>query len=206
MIRYVIATIAGVIFSAAVFWILNKTINPDVWFIDDRWAIRMACGHYEAKGRVIESNGIPVENALIQADLGFELIGAISGTDGIFTLSGTRFLCDKPKSLVSIQVQSDKFEQSTLSVPFIEREIEIVLSERYEYTDRMNMHFTAIVKHEGDWWIGWIEEVPGVNCQEATREVLLDTLQVTLREALEFNRTDAIDAAGEDYEELEIAV
>ena len=70
----------------------------------------------------------------------------------------------------------------------------------------MNGHYTAVVKNEGDWWIGWIEEVPGVNCQEPTREELLKSLQTTLREALEFNRTDAIDAAGENYEELEIAV
>jgi len=32
--------------------------------------------------------------------------------------------------------------------------------------------FTAIMKREGDCWIGWIEEVPGVNCQEKTREEL----------------------------------
>jgi len=70
----------------------------------------------------------------------------------------------------------------------------------------MNAHYTAVVKHEGDWWIGWIEEVPGVNCQEATRDELLESLKVTLREALEFNRADALDAAGEDYEEREIAV
>lgn len=68
------------------------------------------------------------------------------------------------------------------------------------------MRYTAIVKREADSWIGWIEEVPGVNCQEATREELLISLKVTLREALEFNRTDALNAAGVDYEELEIAV
>lgn len=66
--------------------------------------------------------------------------------------------------------------------------------------------YTAVVKQEGEWWIGWIEEVPGVNCQEATREELLQSLKITLREALELNRTDAIDAAGGDFEELEIAV
>ena len=43
-------------------------------------------------------------------------------------------------------------------------------------------------------WIGWIEEIPGVNCQEATREELLDSLRITLREALEFNKQDAISA------------
>lgn len=49
--------------------------------------------------------------------------------------------------------------------------------------------YTAVVKQDGDWWIGWIEEVPGVNCQEPTREELLETLRVTLQEALAFNST-----------------
>jgi hypothetical protein len=30
----------------------------------------------------------------------------------------------------------------------------------------MTSTFTAITKQDGDWWIGWIEEVPGVNAQE----------------------------------------
>lgn len=51
--------------------------------------------------------------------------------------------------------------------------------------------YTAIVKQDGDWWIGWIEEVPGVNCQEASRDELLETLRITLEEALEANRADA---------------
>lgn len=48
--------------------------------------------------------------------------------------------------------------------------------------------YTAVVKKSGKWWIGWIEEVPGVNCQEATREKLVESLRVTLQEALEFSR------------------
>ncbi len=48
--------------------------------------------------------------------------------------------------------------------------------------------YTAIVKQDGDCWIGWIEEVPGVNCQETSREALLETLRITLEEALEANR------------------
>ena len=70
----------------------------------------------------------------------------------------------------------------------------------------MSQNYTAVVKQDGDWWIGWIEEVPGVNCQEGTREELLKTLRTTLAEALEMNRTDARDAAGKGYEELNIAV
>ena len=70
----------------------------------------------------------------------------------------------------------------------------------------MNSKYTAVVKQESDWWIGWIEEVPGVNCQEKTRDELMETLSITLREALAMNRQEALDAAGSSYEELPIAV
>ena len=66
--------------------------------------------------------------------------------------------------------------------------------------------YTAIVKQSGEWWIGWIEEVPGVNCQERTRDELLETLRVTLQEAVEMNRADARRAATEDFEEIRIGV
>ncbi|MXX62709.1 MAG: hypothetical protein F4112_03625 [Holophagales bacterium] len=39
----------------------------------------------------------------------------------------------------------------------------------------------------GDWWIGWTEEVPGVNCQERSREESLETLTSSQSEALEFS-------------------
>lgn len=70
----------------------------------------------------------------------------------------------------------------------------------------MNQTYTAVVKQDGAWWIGWIEEVPGVNCQEATRAELLESLRVTLVESLEMNREDARRVAGNDYEELSIAI
>ncbi len=70
----------------------------------------------------------------------------------------------------------------------------------------MNTEFTAIMKQSGEWWIGWIEEIPGVNCQERTREDLVETLRLTLKEALEFNRQDAIAAVGSGYTEEKIAV
>ena len=70
----------------------------------------------------------------------------------------------------------------------------------------MKNEYTAVVKQEDDWWIGWIAEIPGVNCQEKTLEELKDTLQKTLREALEFNRQDALTAAGKGYTKEKIAV
>jgi len=66
--------------------------------------------------------------------------------------------------------------------------------------------YTAITKQDGDWWIGWIEEVPGVNCQEKTREELIESLKITLKEALEFNRQEARKAAVQDYSEEPLIV
>ena len=51
--------------------------------------------------------------------------------------------------------------------------------------------YTAVVKQDGDWWIGWVEEVSGVNAQESTREGLVASLKVVLQEALEMNRAEA---------------
>ena len=66
----------------------------------------------------------------------------------------------------------------------------------------MRQTYTAVIKQSGPWWIGWIEEVPGVNCQEYTKEDLLETLRVTLKEALDLNRREALEA----FEEAPIAV
>lgn len=70
----------------------------------------------------------------------------------------------------------------------------------------MSQTYTAVVKRVDSMWIGWIEEIPGVNCQEYTREELLETLRITLGEILELNREEARAAAGKDYEEFSIAL
>lgn len=70
----------------------------------------------------------------------------------------------------------------------------------------MNNTYTAVIRQDGNWWIGWIEEIPGVNCQEVSRDELITSLRITLREALEFNRQDALAAAGGQYQEESVAV
>jgi predicted RNase H-like HicB family nuclease len=50
--------------------------------------------------------------------------------------------------------------------------------------------YTAVIEKKSKWWIGWIEEVPGVNCQERSRGKLIESLRVTLKEALEFNSSN----------------
>jgi predicted RNase H-like HicB family nuclease len=66
--------------------------------------------------------------------------------------------------------------------------------------------YTAVTKQDGDWWIGWIEEVPGVNGQERTREELLDSLKATPAEALELNRREARSAAASDCTEVLVTI
>jgi predicted RNase H-like HicB family nuclease len=75
-----------------------------------------------------------------------------------------------------------------------------------EKEETMGGQYTAVIKQDGGWWIGWIEEIPGVNCQEMTREELLESLRTTLREALAFNREDALHIAGTEYQEERIAL
>jgi predicted RNase H-like HicB family nuclease len=70
----------------------------------------------------------------------------------------------------------------------------------------MKQEFTAIIKKDSGWWIGWIEEIPGVNSQGRTKTELMKNLRSALSEALEFNRQDARNAAVDDYEETAILV
>ena len=70
----------------------------------------------------------------------------------------------------------------------------------------MKNEYTAVIKQDGKWWLGWIEEVPGVNCQESSYDELLESLRVTLLEALDFNKQEALASAGADYREEKFAV
>lgn len=68
------------------------------------------------------------------------------------------------------------------------------------------MEYTAIIKKDDEWWIGWIEEISGINCQEKSYDELIETLKITLKEAIELNKKDAIISAGSKYEEKIIAI
>ena len=59
-------------------------------------------------------------------------------------------------------------------------------------------NYTAIIKKDGGWWIGWIAEIQGVNCQERTQGKLMESLRETLCEAIEMNRQEAFAIASED--------
>jgi predicted RNase H-like HicB family nuclease len=56
----------------------------------------------------------------------------------------------------------------------------------------MNNKYTVVIKQDRNFWIGWIEQIPGVNCQENSKTKLIETLKVTLAEAIELNRGEDI--------------
>ena len=70
----------------------------------------------------------------------------------------------------------------------------------------MKQQYTAVIKQDEGWWIGWVEEIPGVNSQGKTRSELMKNLRSALREALVLNREEARAAASTDYEEQAILV
>ncbi len=66
--------------------------------------------------------------------------------------------------------------------------------------------YKAVIRQDNGWWIGWVEEIPGVNSQGKTRDELLKNLRSALREAIELNREEALAQAGSGYEEALLSV
>ncbi len=70
----------------------------------------------------------------------------------------------------------------------------------------MKAEFTAIIKRDGDWWLGWVEEIQGANAQEMTREELLVSLKEAVSDILELRCEDARNMAVNDYEEIPLVI
>ena len=70
----------------------------------------------------------------------------------------------------------------------------------------MTQTYTAVIQKDEGWWIGWIQEIPGVNGQKRTKDELLESLRITLLDMIEYNRKEAIKAAKVDYEEIIIQI
>ena len=66
----------------------------------------------------------------------------------------------------------------------------------------MLQSYTALIRQTKGWWIGWILEVRGIICQERTRSELLDTLQITLREILEYETLEVSHRTESEVEEV----
>ena len=52
----------------------------------------------------------------------------------------------------------------------------------------MARRFTAIYKKSGKWYLGWVEEIPGVNAQGKTLKEVKENLKEALLLILETNR------------------
>ena len=46
------------------------------------------------------------------------------------------------------------------------------------------MKYRAVAKKTGDWWIGWLIDLPGVNAQEKTYEELIESLKTGAEDML----------------------
>jgi predicted RNase H-like HicB family nuclease len=49
--------------------------------------------------------------------------------------------------------------------------------------------FTAIFEQEGEWWIGYVEELPGANTQGRTLEETRDNLKEAIQLIIESNKS-----------------
>ena len=48
--------------------------------------------------------------------------------------------------------------------------------------------FTAVFEREGEWWVGYVEELPGVNTQGRTLEEVRENLKEAVQLIIEANR------------------
>ena len=70
-------------------------------------------------------------------------------------------------------------------------------------------NFTAIFEKDGDWWMGYVEELPGANTQGRTLEETRENLREAIQLVIETNREIALrEAIGKSViiEKLAIAI
>lgn len=46
------------------------------------------------------------------------------------------------------------------------------------------MQYRAVVKQSDGWWIGRLQDIPGVNAQERNRETVIESLRIGAEEML----------------------
>jgi predicted RNase H-like HicB family nuclease len=52
----------------------------------------------------------------------------------------------------------------------------------------MDPAWTPVIQKDGDWWIAWVEELPGANSQGATIEEARENLEEAVALILDANR------------------
>lgn len=66
--------------------------------------------------------------------------------------------------------------------------------------------YTALIQQTEGWWIGSIQELPGINCQERPREELLVSLRSALKDILGINRHEAMHRIKAGYQAISISI
>jgi len=46
------------------------------------------------------------------------------------------------------------------------------------------MQYRAVIKKSGNWWIGWLIDLPGVNAQEKSKGQLIESLRIGAEDIL----------------------
>jgi predicted RNase H-like HicB family nuclease len=54
---------------------------------------------------------------------------------------------------------------------------------------KIKREFTAVYKKDNSWYLGWVEEIPGVNTQGKTLKETKENLKDALQLILETNKT-----------------
>ena len=62
----------------------------------------------------------------------------------------------------------------------------------------MRSEFTGIIERDGDWYIAYCAEIPGVNGQGRTKEEALESLAGAIRLVLEDRRDDTLRGLSSD--------
>ena len=52
----------------------------------------------------------------------------------------------------------------------------------------MENRFTAVYQKDGDWWVAWVEELPGANTQGQSLDETRENLKEAVAMVLEANR------------------
>ena len=69
-----------------------------------------------------------------------------------------------------------------------------------------NTTYTAVIGQSEGFWVGWVDQVPGVNCQSDTKEGLMEALREALRMILEDDASQSAPTLEEGYEREPLSV
>ena len=93
---------------------------------------------------------------------------------------------------------------TSVNTPVEQSQLDEEITGRSPQTEVPKEAYTAYIAEEDGWWIGWVQGVRGVNCQEKTREALLHSLKVAIPEMLELNQEEFIDVPEPHFEAITI--